>query len=167
MQSELFGIAKRLEAASRGKPGADSTAALQSLESALNRDYQEISSNEMGGVMRIQKLISSWQGIAEIDVTGLSNLDEGSNLTQRTTQILEEMITNSIRYGEADNIQVEIVKDLTHLQIEFTHSGGGEISRKSGLGSILLAQQSAGDLEISSESGKTYLRVRVPLDSVI
>ncbi len=167
LQSELFGIAKHLEAASLGKPGSDSKAALQSLESALNREYQEILSNEMGGVMRIQKLISSWQGIAEINVTGLSNLDEGSNLTQRTTQILEEMITNTIRYGEADNIQVELVKDLTHLQIELTHSGKGEISKKSGLGSMLLAQQSAGGLEISSESGKTYLRVRVPLDSVI
>jgi len=166
LQSELFGISKRLEAASRGMPGADSTAALQSLESALNRDYQDISTKELGGVMRIQRLISSWQGIAEIEVTGLSNLEEGSSLYQRTAQILEEMITNTIRYGEADNIQVELVKDLTHLQIELTHNGRGEISKKSGLGSKLLAQQSADDLEISSESGKTYLRVRVLLDSV-
>jgi anti-sigma regulatory factor (Ser/Thr protein kinase) len=166
LQSELFGISKRLEAAARGTPGADSTAALQSLESALNRDYQDISTKELGGVMRIQKLISSWQGIAEIEVTGLSNLEEGSSLFQRTAQILEEMITNTIRYGEADSIQVELVKDSTHLQIELTHNGRGEISKKSGLGSKLLAQQSADDLEISSESGKTYLRVRVLLDSV-
>jgi hypothetical protein len=166
LQSELFGISKRLEAAARGTPGADSTAALQSLESALNRDYQDISTKELGGVMRIQRLISSWQGIAEIEVTGLSNLEEGSSLYQRTAQILEEMITNTIRYGEADSIQVELVKDSTHLQIELAHNGSGEISKKSGLGSMLLAQQSARDLEISSESGKTYLRVRVPLDSV-
>ena len=166
LQSELFGISKRLEAASRGTPGADSTAALQSLETALNRDYQDISTKELGGVMRIQRLISSWQGIAEINVTGLNILEEGSSLCQRTAQILEEMITNTIRYGEADNIQVELVKDSTHLQIELTHNGKGEISKKSGLGSMLLAQQSAGDLEISSESGKTYLRVRVLLDSV-
>ena len=167
LQSELFGISKRLEAASRGMPGADSTAALQSLESALNRDYQDISTKELGGVMRIQRLISSWQGIAEINVTGLNILEEGSSLCQRTAQILEEMITNTIRYGEADNIQVELVKDSMHLQIELTHNGRGEISKKPGLGSMLLAQQSAGDLEISSESGKTYLRVRVPLDLVI
>jgi hypothetical protein len=166
LQSELFGISKRLEAAARGTPGADSTAALQSLETALNRDYQDISTKELGGVMRIQKLISSWQGIAEINVIGLDILEEGSILCQRTAQILEEMITNTIRYGEADNIQVELVKDSTHLQIELTHNGRGEISKKSGLGSMLLAQQSAGDLEISSESGKTYLRVRVLLDSV-
>jgi hypothetical protein len=166
LQSELFGISKRLEAAARGTPGADSTAALQSLETALNRDYQDISTKELGGVMRIQKLISSWQGIAEINVIGLDILEEGSILCQRTAQILEEMITNTIRYGEADNIQVELVKDSTHLQIELTHNGRGEISKKSGLGSMLLAQQSAGDLEISSESGKTCLRVRVLLDSV-
>ena len=167
LQPELFGISKRLEAASRGTSGADSTAALQSLESALNRDYQDISTKELGGVMRIQRLISSWQGIAEIEVTGLSNLEEGSSLFQRTAQILEEMITNTIRYGEADNIQVKLAKDLTHLQIQLTHNGRGEISKKPGLGSMLLAQQSASDLEISSESGKTYLRVRVPLDLVI
>jgi hypothetical protein len=90
LQSELFGISKRLEAASRGTPGADSIAALQSLETALNRDYQDISTKELGGVMRIQKLISSWQGIAEINVIGLNILEEGSILCQRTAQILEE-----------------------------------------------------------------------------
>lgn len=163
LQSELFSISKRLEAASRDTSGAGDVEVLQSLETALNRDYQDISTSELGGVMRIQKLIASWQGIAEIEVVGLNDLEEDSSLAQRTSQVLEEMITNTIRYGLADSIQVELVKGLTHLQIELTHNGKGEISKKSGLGSLLLAQQSADGIDISSESGKTYLRISLPL----
>ena len=163
LQSELFGISKRLEAASRDTSGAGTAAVMQSLETVLDRDYQDISTSELGGVMRIQKLIASWQGIADIEVAGLNYLEEDSSLAQRTSQVLEEMITNTIRYGLADNIQVELVKGLTHLQIELTHNGKGEISKKLGLGSLLLAQQSADGIDISSESGKTYLRISLPL----
>jgi signal transduction histidine kinase len=140
---------------------------MQSLESALNRDYQDISTSELGGVMRIQKLIASWQGIADIEVVGLNYLEEDPSLAQRTSQVLEEMITNTIRYGMADSIQVELVKALSHLQIQLSHNGKGEISKKSGLGSLLLAQQSLGGLDISSEAGKTYLRISLPLASTI
>lgn len=167
LQSELFGISKRLEAASRDTSGAGNAEVMQSLETALNRDYQDISTSELGGVMRIQKLIASWQGIAEIEVVGLNYLEEDSSLAQRTSQVLEEMITNTIRYGLADSIQVELVKGLTHLQIELTHNGIGEISKKSGLGSLLLAQHSADGIDISSESGKTYLRISLPLASTV
>jgi anti-sigma regulatory factor (Ser/Thr protein kinase) len=166
LQSELFGISKRLEAASQGMPGADPTEALQSLESVLNRSFQDISTNQLGGIMRIQKLITSWQGIARIDVSGLHVLEEGSSLSKRTALILEELITNSIRYGEADDIKVELIKDLSHLQIVLIHNGKGEITKKSGLGSMLLSGHSPGGLEISSQSGKTHLRVKIPTNLV-
>lgn len=167
LQSELFGISKRLEAASRDASSTITAEVLQSLESALNRNFHDISTKEMGGLMRIQKLISSWQGIADIEVAGLNDLEEGSNLAQRTSQILEEMITNTIRYGGADSIQVELIKELRHLQIQLSHNGKGEISKKSGLGSLLLAQQSLGGLKISSLAGKTYVRISVPVDSTL
>lgn len=167
LQSELFGISKRLEAASRSTSGAGTAEVLQSLESALNRDYQDISTSELGGVMRIQKLIASWQGIADVEVVGLNHLEEGSNLAQRTSQILEEMITNTIRYGGADIIQVKLIKELRNLQIQLSHNGKGEISKKSGLGSLLLAQHSLGGLDIGSLAGKTYVRISVPVDSTL
>ena len=115
--------------------------------------------------MRIQKLISSWQGIADIEVTGLDCLEEDAQLARRTSQVLEELITNTIRYGLADSIHVELVKSSTNLQLELRHNGKGEILRRSGLGSLLLAQQSADGFSISAESGKTYVRVNLPLAS--
>ncbi len=166
LQSELFGISKRLEAASQGAPGADPTEALQSLESVLSRSFQDISTNQVGGIMRIQKLITSWRGIARIDVSGLHVLEEGSSLSKRTALVLEELITNTIRYGEADDIEVELTKDATHLHIELVHNVKGEIVKKSGLGSMLLSQHSPGGVEISSQSGRTYLRIKVPTNLV-
>jgi signal transduction histidine kinase len=126
----------------------------QSLESALSRNYQNISASEWDGVMRIANLVTSWQGIAAIDISGLDNLVEHSRLAYRASQVIEEMITNTIRYGEADQISVELKVEAMNLQILLTHNGRGKISKKSGLG-----------LEIKSEEGKTYLHISIPKSS--
>ena len=149
MQSELFGIAKRLEAASNIENQQGASEAISNLNSILNRDFKEIQLNEMNGIMRIEKLISSWQGIADIDVKGLESLAEEAELAKRTSQIIEEMITNSIRYGGADMINVELNLTPANLETEVSHNGKGEISRKSGLGSLLLTYQSTNGMVLS------------------
>ena len=166
LQSELFGIAKRFEAASHESLDTDHSAVLNSLDSALNRSYEDISDNNLGSALRIQKLISSWQGIAEISIIGLDHLKDGSSLANRTGQIVEEMITNTIRYGEAKSIQIKLVKDSKFLLIELAHNGKGEITKKAGLGTLLLSQQSVGGIKISSEDGKTYVQINLPVGSV-
>ena len=162
LQSELFGIAKRLEAMSKTGISEIRKELAHSLESALSRNYQDISSREWDGVMRIANLVTSWQGIAAIDISGLDNLVEHSSLADRASQVIEEMITNTIRYGEADQISVELKVEAMNLQILLTHNGRGKISKKSGLGSLILSQHSNSGLEIKSEEGKTYLRISIP-----
>ena len=162
LQSELFGIAKRLEAASNIENQQGASEAISNLNLILNRDYKEIQLSEMNGIMRIEKLISSWQGIADIDVKGLENLAQEAELAKRTSQIIEEMITNSIRYGGADTINVELDLTPPNLEIEVSHNGKGEISRKSGLGSLLLTYQSSNGMEIQNELDKTFIRLSIP-----
>jgi signal transduction histidine kinase len=84
-------------------------------------------------------------------------------MAYRASQILEEMITNTIRYGEADQITVELNLDAKSLQIVLTHNGRGEFSKKSGLGSLILAKHSDSGLRIESDGGKTHLRISLPL----
>ena len=163
LQSELFSIAKRLEAASGQTENESTKDVLDSLELALNRDYQDIALQDLGGVRRIKKLISSWQGIAEIELSNLELLEEGSTLANRASQILEELITNTIRYGRADQIQIELALVDAKLEILIKHNGKGEISKRSGLGSLLLAQQSPAGVGVVAEQGKTYLRVGLPV----
>ena len=163
LQSELFSIAKRLEVASGQTENESTKDVLDSLELALNRDYQDIALQDLGGVRRIKKLISSWQGIAEIELSNLELLEEGSTLANRASQILEELITNTIRYGRADQIQIELALVDAKLEILIKHNGKGEISKRSGLGSLLLAQQSPAGVGVVAEQGKTYLRVGLPV----
>jgi len=163
LQSELFSIAKRLEAASGQTENESTKDVLDSLELALNRDYQDIALQDLGGVRRIKKLISSWQGIAEIELSNLELLEEGSTLANRASQILEELITNTIRYGRADQIQIELALVDAKLEILIKHNGKGEVSKRSGLGSLLLAQQSPAGVGVVAEQGKTYLRVGLPV----
>jgi signal transduction histidine kinase len=75
------------------------------------------------------------------------------------------MITNTIRYGEADQISVELKVEAMNLQILLTHNGRGKISKKSGLGLLILSQHSNSGLEIKSEEGKTYLHISIPKSS--
>lgn len=165
LQSELFGIAKRLETMSKTGISEAKKELAQSLESALSRNYQNISASEWDGVMRIANLVTSWQGIAAIDISGLDNLVEHSSLAYRASQVIEEMITNTIRYGEADQISVELKVEAMNLQILLTHNGRGKISKKSGLGLLILSQHSNSGLEIKSEEGKTYLHISIPKSS--
>ena len=163
LQSELFGIAKRLETVSIPSQSGERKEIIKSLESALNRNYQEISARDMDGVMRIKNIVTSWQGIAEIEISGLQHLEPNSNLSYRASQVLEEMITNTIRYGEANVISVELQQVLANLEILLTHNGRSEISKKSGLGSLLLAQHSVSGLAIESQEGNTSLRISLPI----
>jgi signal transduction histidine kinase len=165
LQSELFGIAKQLESASQSEGPYGSKEVIRSLDVALSRNYQEISTRELDATMRIPQLISSWQGIANITVAGLEHLEIESNLSRRASSTLEEMITNSIRYGEADDLQIELTVAGAELRILLTHNGKGEISKKSGLGSLLLAHHSESGLTIQSENGQTVLRVNLPITS--
>lgn len=162
LQSELFGIAKRLETVSVLKEVGERREIVKSLESALNREYLDISAKEMDGVMRLQNIVTSWQGIAEIEIFGLEILTPSSQLAYRTSHLLEEMITNAIRYGEATAINVEITAELLNLRIRLTHNGRGEISKKSGLGSLILSQHSNSGLKIEVNKGRTSLDVRIP-----
>jgi hypothetical protein len=162
LQSELFGIAKRLEGIS-GSEGAQSREeVIRSLDTALSREYQEISTRDLDVSMRIPQLISSWEGIAAISISGLDLLNGEKNLSHRASSALEEMITNTIRYGDADEIEITLTMEGSQLHVLLTHNGKGEVSKKSGLGSLLLTHHSEAGLKINSEGGKTSLRIALP-----
>lgn len=163
LQSELFGIAKRLEGVSTSGGELSKAEIVRSLDSALSRDFHEISTRDKVATMRIPQLISSWQGIADISVGGLDLLGGNNELTLRASSVLEEMITNTIRYGEADQIVIELTLDNSNLHVLLTHNGRGEVSKKSGLGSLLLAHHSQSGVKIEAADGKTSLKISLPV----
>ena len=165
LQSELFGIAKRFESFSNKEGSMEKEEAVRSLEAVLSRSFQDISTRDLNESMRIPQLIASWQGIAAITIVGLEEIQSNGPLVRRASSMLEEMITNTIRYGEADDVQIELTVTGAYLDILLTHNGKGEISKKSGLGSLLLAHHSNSGADIKSENGKTLLRISIPVAS--
>lgn len=163
LQSELFGIAKRLESFSHKGGAGEEGEVMRSLDAALSRSYKEISTRELDETMLIPQLISSWHGIANITVVGLDVIESNAVLTHRVFSVLEEMITNTIRYGEADEIQIELTQAGSYLNILLKHNGKGAISKKSGLGSLLLTYNSNSGVKIDSENGMTILRISIPI----
>jgi signal transduction histidine kinase len=136
---------------------------MRSLDAALSRNYKDISTRELDEKMLIPQLISSWHGIANITVVGLDAIESNAVLIRRVSSVLEEMITNTIRYGEADEIQIELTQASSYLNILLKHNGKGAISKKSGLGSLLLAYNSNSSVKIESENGMTILRISIPI----
>ena len=163
LQSELFGIAKRLESVSHKEGDGEEEEVMRSLDAALSRNYKDISTRELDEKMLIPQLISSWHGIANITVVGLDAIESNAVLIRRVSSVLEEMITNTIRYGEADEIQIELTQASSYLNILLKHNGKGAISKKSGLGSLLLAYNSNSSVKIESENGMTILRISIPI----
>jgi signal transduction histidine kinase len=163
LQSELFGISRRLESFSNGNSSEKPEEVVRSLEKALNRSYQDIPLRDLDVAMRIPQLISSWEGIADITLSGLQILEAGTSLSARASSVLEEMITNTIRYGEADEIFIELTLEASHLHVLLTHNGKGHISKKSGLGSLILARHSNEGVNIKSENGRIALTIDLPV----
>jgi hypothetical protein len=164
LQSELYGISKRLEMISNSPSQQDGAYLIQSLEDALARNYEEISAPKVDGIFRINRLVDSWKGIAEITSSGLDLIDKNPALSNRASQFIEEMITNSIRYGDADEIHFELTSDTQLLKIVLTHNGKKEFVKKSGLGTLLMKHYSEAGMGVEPEVDKNRLRISIPIN---
>jgi hypothetical protein len=164
LQSELYGISKRLEMISNSPSELDGAHVIQSLEDALTRNYEEISASTMDGIFRINRLVDSWKGIADITSSGLDLIEKNPVLSNRASQFIEEMITNTIRYGDADKIHFELTSDTKVLRILLTHNAEKEFVKKSGLGTLLMKHYSESGLGIEPEIDENRLRIRIPIN---
>ncbi len=162
LQSELFGITKRLEFVSHGVDDERKREVIDSLDQALTRSYDQVKVTEIDGKTRIEKLSESWRGIADITVSGIDVLRTQKNLSLRASQIFEELITNSIRYGEASRIDIVFAKSIRGVRIQLTHNGRDYVRKKTGLGSLLLERFA--DTEIQAKNSKNGVEIVVELE---
>ena len=159
LQTELFGLAKRLENASENQNEREKIEILDSLNNSLNRSFSDIKSDNWSGVQRIKLLSSSWQGIAKIEVDGFEFLERDEALARRASRVVEELVTNSVRYGHANLIHVAFSEGGEGCILELRHNGDGALQPNTGLGSIWLANNTSQELEIKKNANGTLLKV--------
>lgn len=126
----------------RAAAEGDEELAQEALERAaglLSQDHQSISYTRLATPeVRVQKIIDSWKGIADISINMPDRKLIGDTCFRNSVSIIEEAITNAIRHGSANNVNVSgaLVKD--NLIISIIYAGNPFKKGVNGLGFKLL-----------------------------
>lgn len=144
LQSELTGIAYRLEAAAVNPNSPESRATLEKLGALINRSIsQDFANFEEAPLLRLERMVEAWDGIAEVSY----QIDDACKLNPRhlntLVQIIEEATTNSVRHGKAKNIDVQITRVGSLSRVEITTDATEPKQIATGFGSKWLLDKSA------------------------
>jgi signal transduction histidine kinase len=131
--------------------------ALDRASGLLNQDLSSISYTRMAPLeLKIDKIIKSWDGIAEISVD-LPPQDQLKDYVFRNAvQLIEESIANAIRHAKSDVIKISGILRSEVLTITVISNGEMRVKNKAGLGTQLY-DELASEWNYASESGHNRL----------
>jgi signal transduction histidine kinase len=160
LQSELLALSKQLEDAAKEEDPIKSAELLQRVSSMVTRsivdDYAKFAESPL---KRLESLISSWAGILEIklDISQIEMTDE--RLHRIIVQTIEEVATNAVRHGNAN--QLKVFLDLTddEVVLKFHSNGANELVTRAGQGSAWLDKVATSGWKIERNLEGTLLTV--------
>ena len=162
LQSELSGIAYRLEASAADPNSMESRETLERLGALINRSISEDFANfEETPLLRLDRMIEAWDGIAAVTVTIDDACKADSQVLNRIVQVIEEATTNSVRHGKARHLHAEVRKTSTGSRIEITTDASEPPKAASGLGEDWLRQHaiSVTPLEFTEKSTRFTVEI--------
>jgi hypothetical protein len=133
LQSELLRISKQLERTNNPELTASY---IDQLNLALNRTRADVEDLKVQGIERLTAVCQAWDGIASIHLTSHEIDAVGDQKISAISGLIEEIISNSIRYGDASKISIDIRGPGPQLDILITHNGSKDLSNGNGLGSL-------------------------------
>lgn len=159
LQSELLALAYQLEELANKPNSSKSRELLEYLGSRINRtisrDFEDFMEDPWS---RLEKITAAWRGIVKISLLKDDFTNFKPEKALLMVQIIEEAISNAVRYAEAKNISISI-KNILNDQIEVSISNDGMINTKgkSGLGTDWLDRYAAGKWSREVKDGETVL----------
>lgn len=161
LQSELLALSYQLEESANDPHSDRSRTLLEQLGARINRsisrDFEDFVENPLS---RLEKVLSAWKGIAEVTI---SNNEIGALEPSQAiliVQIIEEAISNAVRYAKATEIAISIKVSRSHeIELEIVNDGPGESVAKRGLGTEWLDRYAAGKWSRELVGGKTLLKI--------
>jgi signal transduction histidine kinase len=156
LQSELLRIAHRLDTSSNSRLHVPTNEILSDLNTALDRSIPDVRAIQSSGFERIKALPEAWKGIADIDLE--FSLEESLQPEKERilSGCLEEIITNSIRYGGATKLLIHL-QFQNRLEVRISHNGNGSIHEGTGLGALWMSQISHSRPTIVKRRGQTLI----------
>jgi hypothetical protein len=156
LQSELLALSYQFEESAKDPNSENSRALLEQLGSRINRSISEDFENFVEKPLdRLHRIQSAWRGIAEVKIDIPDRLLIDSNRNFLVVQIIEEAISNAVRFSNSSEISV-IGQETSNAQIKVVISNNGlaEHQTSSGLGTEWLDRFAAGKwTRTHSESG--------------
>lgn len=133
LQSELQRISRHLDMTDEPE---SAIIYFDELKSILSRTLDDVDELNSQGIERLGSVCKSWEGIASISLAtqGLDAI-EVTKLA-RATRLIEEIINNSIRYGDATEILINLTGRESLVDISVAHNGNNAVRNGEGLGSL-------------------------------
>jgi hypothetical protein len=112
--------------------------------------------------MKLREIVRSWNGIASINVTGFETILGATHTAILVCEVLEELVANSVRHGQAGFIIVNIAIHDKKAEVIFIDDGLHNNSKHKGLGTRILDKKtSTWSKDIFQD--KNRVRFTVPL----
>lgn len=162
LQSELLALSKQLEDAAENNNPVKSAELLKKVSDLVNRsmveDFEKYSKLPL---QRLESVISSWNGILNIDV----QIDEVHFQDDRRNgiivQTIEEVATNVWRHDKASELQISAQKNGSNLKLIFQSNGKEKLKTTKGVGSAWLDQIAVTPWSIEKNSIGTLLIIEI------
>ena len=149
LQSELLRISKQLELSATSQSPAMLDTQLNALSVALGRSLEDVAALRDAGLARLNSIVDAWSGIAEIVLKIPRDIELSAEKSKLLVDLVEEMITNSIRHGKAERITISVSHSGDALSVQLSHDGSIFSTEGSGLGSQWITQYSESKPELN------------------
>jgi hypothetical protein len=162
LQSELTGIAFRLEAAASNPDSYESRETLEKLGALINRSISDDFANfEETPQLRLERMIEAWDGIVNVTANIAEECKADSRRLNLIVQVIEEATTNSVRYGKAGNLHAEVGMRGSRALIEI-RTDASEVENPSiGLGSKWMKEQAVSVSPLKFTGSGTVFTVEI------
>lgn len=153
LQSEFLSLAKRLEAVAYSENKEESAKLIEQVSSLVNRSLSEdFAKFSQTPLERLKKVVDSWKGILDIEFNVKDQLlfDDSKNIL--IVQIIEEVATNSYRYGKASKLTVSAEKSKGNLVLLLQTNSNSKVVKSRGIGEKWLNQITKSPVNLSKNS---------------
>ena len=161
LQSELLALSYQLEDLAKNPDPLKSREVLEQLGSRINRsistDFVDFIEDPLS---RLNKLKSAWRGILDISLINQDFEQLNSEKLLLAVQIIEEAVSNAVRYSNAQNVSISIKwLSVDEVKLVIMNDGNAPTSGKSGLGTDWLNRYSPDKWSREDSDGKTWLEL--------
>lgn len=139
IQSELLSASMQMSQAAESGNLSLGKKALKRADQLLKRDHQTyVVGNSISAKKKLEKLINAWSGIVLIESEITNEIVISEHAFLQATEVIEELITNSVRHGLASKIRIYIDSNTDDIHINYFDDGMEIKNKKNGLGTEII-----------------------------